>query len=119
MKKMMMVLMMVFGLSAVFAKPVEFETDDYIVIADDENVQKNFEGLSDVDIVAKIVNAMPKETVGKKAIYSYCRFTEVHEFTEEVDNYFMYSKDGTYMCIVQNLGDGREITIIFSLEPIE
>ena len=119
MKKMMMVLMMVFGLSAVFAKPVEFETDDYVVVADDETTPANFEGLSDIDIVAKIVNAVPKETAGKKAIYNCCNFTEVHEFTEKVDNYFMYSKDGKYMGLIQNLGDGREITILFLLEPIE
>ena len=114
-----MILTMIFGLSAVFAKPVDFEIDDYIVVADDEPTPKNFEGLSDVDIVAKIVNAMPKETVGKKAVYSCCNFSEVHEFTEKFDNYFMYSKDGTYMCIVQNLGDGREVTILFSLKTIE
>lgn len=119
MKKMLMVLMMVFGLSAAFAKPIDFEMDDYMVIADDEPTPKNFEGFSDVDIVARLVNAMPKETAGKKAIYSCCDFTEVHEFTKRVDNYFMYNKDGTYMCLVQNLGDGREVTILFSLEPIE
>lgn len=119
MKKIAMVLMMVFGLSAVFAKPVDFETDDYIFIADDETTPKNFEGLSDIDIVAKLVNAMPKETNGKKAIYSCCEFTEVHEVTEKFDNYFMYSKDGPYMALIQNLGDGREVTIVFLLEPIE
>ena len=119
MKKMMMVLVMVFGLSAVFAKPIDLETDDYIVLADDENTPKDFEGLSDVDIVAKLVNAMPKEMVGKKATYSCCEFTEVREFTEKVDNYFMYSKDGTHMGLVQNLGDGREIIIVFSLKPLE
>ena len=62
---------------------------------------------------------MPKETVGKRAFYSCCKFSEVHEFTEKVDNYFMYSKDGTHLGVVQNLGDGREVTILFSLEPIE
>ena len=114
-----MILVMVFGLSAVFAKPVDLETDDYIVIADDEATPKNFEGLSDVDIVAGLVNAMPKEMAGKKATYSCCEFTEVHEFTEKVDNYFMFSKDGTHMGVVQNLGDGRELTIVFNLKPIE
>lgn len=119
MKRMLMVLVMVFGLSAVFAKPVDFETDDYIVITDDENTPSDFGGLSDVDIVAKIVNAMPKETCGKKAIYSCCDISEASELAEKFDNLFMYSKDGTHLSLIQNLGDGREITIVFSLKPIK
>lgn len=114
-----MVLVMVFGLSVVFAKPVVFETDSYTFVADDETKRLDFEGRSEADIIAMAVNAMPKEISGKKAIYSCYEISKVHEITEKYFNYFLYSKDGTYMGIVQDLGDGRELTILFNLEPIE
>ena len=46
-----MTMMMVFGLSAVFAKPVDIETNSSFIFADDETKQADFSGLSDVEII--------------------------------------------------------------------
>ena len=112
----MMVLMMVFGLSAVFAKPVDFETDEYYVFTDDENVQEDFSGMSDLDIVATIVSSVPDKTGEYKNRYVDLVIDEVGEFSKKYFNCFMYSKDQTHFIVFQNLGDGRELAVLFQLE---
>lgn len=116
MKKMMMVLMMVFGLSTVFAKPVDFENDEYYLLTDDENVQKDFSGMDDLDIVATVVSSMPKKTGEYENRYASLKIGEVDEMSKKYSNYFMYSKDETHFIVVQNLGDGRELMIFYYLE---
>ena len=115
MKKMFMIMMMVFGLSAAFAKPVDFESDEYYIVTDDENVQKDFTGMSDLDIVATVVSSVPKKT-GEYA-YKYCtlRVGEVNELSKKYFSYFMFSKDQTHFVLFQNLGDGRQLMIYYQL----
>ena len=115
MKKMILVLMMVFGLSAAFAKPVDFESGDYYIITNDENEQTDFSGMSDLDIVARTVFAMPKKTGEYKNVYGDIMIDEVSELSKRYFNYFMFSKDETHFILVQNLGDGRELMICFEL----
>ena len=108
---------MVFGLSAVFAKPVEFETDDYIFITDDENTPKDFSGRSDEEIVAIVVNSFPQK-IGKYSVRYF-----MHKFENEIDvldekyfHYFFVSKDDTLLTLYQNLGDGRRLVVMFSMK---
>ena len=116
MKKMMMVLMMVFGLSAVFARPVYFENDEYYILTDDENVQKDFSGMDDLDIVATVVSSMPKKTGEYENRYVNLKIGEVNEMSKKYFNYFMYSKDQTHFIVFQNLGDGRQLMVYFQLK---
>lgn len=111
-----MVLMMVFGLSAVFAKPVDFENDEYYIITDDENVQKDFSGMDDLDIVATVVSSMPKKTGKYNNKYVSLKVSKVNEMSKKYFNYFMYSKDETHYILFQNLGDGRQLMIYYRLE---
>ena len=116
MKKVMMVLMMVFGLSAVFAKPVDFENDEYYILTDDENVQKDFSGMDDLDIVATVVSSIPKNTCEYENKYASLRIGKVNEMSKKYINYFMYSKDQTHFIVFQNLGDGRQLMIFYYLK---
>ena len=116
MKKMIMVLMMVFGLSAAFAKPVDLENDEYYILTDDENVQKDFSGMDDLDIVATVVSSMPKKTGEYDNKYVGLKIGKVNELSKKYFNYFMYSKDGTYFVLFQNLGDGRQLMVYYQLK---
>ena len=117
MKKMMMVLVMVFGLSAVFAKPVMIESEEFIFFSDDENKQSDFSVFSDEEIIAVIVNSFPQK-IGKYSV-SY----RMHKFENEIDaldekyfHYFFVSKDDTHLTLYQNLGDGRRLIVHFQLK---
>ena len=116
MKKMIMVLMMAFGLSAAFAKPVDLENDEYYILTDDENVQTDFSGMDDLDIVATVVSCVPKKTGEYKNKYVSLKIGEVNEMSKKYFNYFMYSKDGTHFILFQNLGDGRQLMVFYQLK---
>lgn len=116
MKKILTVLMMVFGLSAVFAKPVDFEIGEYYVLTNDENVQKDFSGMSDLDIVATVVSSVPKKTGEYKNRYVTLKIDEVDKISKKYFNYFMFSKDETHLIVTQNLGDGRELMVYYQLK---
>lgn len=116
MKKILMVLMMVFGLSAAFAKPVEFENDDYLIITDDENVQKDFSGMDDLNIVATVVSSMPKKTGEYDNKYASLKIGEVNEMSKKYFNYMMFSKEQKHFILFQNLGDGRQLMVFYYLK---
>ena len=116
MKKVFTIMMMAFGLSAAFAKPVDFENDEYYILTDDENVQKDFSGMDDLDIVATVVSSMPKKTGEYENRYANLMICEVNEMSKKYFNYFMYSKDQTHFIVFQNLGDGRQLMIFYYLK---
>ena len=111
-----MVLMMAFGLSVVFAKPVDFENDEYYIITDDENVQKDFSGMDDLDIVATVISCVPKKTGEYENKYVSLKIGEVNEMSKKYFNYFMYRKDETHFVVFQNLGDGRQLMVFYQLK---
>ena len=111
-----MVLMMVFGLSAVFAKPLTLETEEYYIITDDENEQKDFSGMDDLDIVATVVSSVPDKTGEYENRYVSLKIGEVNGLSKKYFNYFMYSKDQTHFILFQNLGDGRQLMVYFQLK---
>lgn len=116
MKKMMMIMMMVFGLSAAFAKPVDIENDEYYILTDDENEQKDFSGMDDLDIVATVVSSVPDKTGEYENRYANLMIGEVNEMSKKYFNYFMYSKDQTHFVVFQNLGDGRQLMVFYYLK---
>ena len=116
MKKILTVLMMVFGLSAVFAKPVEFERDDCYILTDDENIQTDFGERSVKEIITLILNAFPKKTGEYENKYVGFGICEVDELAEKYFNYLNISKYSSQVILVQNLGDGRQIMLRFKVE---
>ena len=117
MKKILTVLMMVFGLSAAFAKPVDIETNSSFIFADDETKQADFSGLSDVEIIVKVVNAIPEKTGEyKNVLYGIAFEKEYNELAKKYINYFQYSKYENTLNVVQNLGDGRVLYVFFNIE---
>lgn len=116
MKKMVMILMMVFGLSAAFAKPVDFEIDGYYFVTDDENEQADFSDMDDLDIVATVVSSMPDKTGEYKNKYTGLKIGEVDKMSKKYFNYFAYSKDRKHFMWVQNLGDGRQLMVFYYLK---
>lgn len=111
-----MVLVMVFGLSTAFAKPVDFETDEYYILTDDENVQKDFSGMDDLGIVATVISSVPDKTGEYENRYVHLMIGEVNEMSKKYFSYFMYSKDQTHFILFQNLGDGRQLMIYYLLK---
>lgn len=111
-----MILMMVFGLSTAFAKPVDFENDEYYILTDDENVQKDFSGMDDLDIVATVVSSIPKKTGEYENKYVDLKVGKANEMSKKYFNYFMYSKDETHFVVFQNLGDGRQLMVYYQLK---
>ena len=118
MKKMMIVLMMAFGLSAAFAKPVNLENDEYYILTDDEYVQRDFNGMDDLNIVATVMSCMPKKTGEYENEYIGLEICKVNEMSKKYFNYFMCSKDKTHFVFFQNLGDGRELRLYYHLKDI-
>ena len=119
MKKILTVLMMVFTMMAgsLFAKPVSIETDNYYIFADDETKQVDFSGLSDVEIIVKVVNAILEKTGEyKNVLYGIAFEKEDDELAKKYINYFQCTKDGRVLNAVQNLGDGRVLYIFFNIE---
>lgn len=116
MKKMIMVLMMIFGLSAAFAKPLDFEIDGYYIVTDDENKQADFSDMNDLDIVATVVSSMPDKTGEYKNKYAGLEIGEVNKMSEKYFNYFAYSKDRKHFIVFQNLGDGRQLMVFYYLK---
>ena len=112
----MMTLMMLFAVGCgAFAKPVVLENDSYYLIADDENKQKDFSGMSDSEIVATVVSAMPKKTGECKNKYVTFSISEANNLMKKYVNFFAYSKDKTHLSDFQNLGDGRQLAIYYEL----
>ena len=112
-----MVLAMVFGLSAVFAKPVAIESEEFVFISDDENKQSDFSGHSDEEIVAIVVNSFPQKIGKHSVIYNMYKFeNEIDALDEKYFHYFFVSKDETYLALYQNLGDGRRLVVLFQLK---
>lgn len=112
-----MILAMVFGLSAAFAKPVAFETEEFVFFSDDENKQSDFSGYSDEEIVAVIVNSFPQKIGKYSVVYSLHKFeNEIDAFDEKYFHYFFVSKDDTCLTLYQNLGDGRRLIVHFQLK---
>ena len=118
MKKILTVLMMTLMMAgSLFAKPVDFETDNYYIVADDETKQVDFSGLSDVEIIVKVVNAIPEKTGEyKNVLYGIVFEKEDDKLAKKYINYFQYTKDGRILNVAQNLGDGRVLYVFFNIE---
>ena len=111
MKKMIMVLMMVFGLSAAFAKPVVFNVGDSQILTDDENKLMYYTG-TDEDMRAKMLDI---ELFGVYP-YNVTIEEEIYWVSEKFYYYILVAKDASYALNVINLGFGRKAVAFYDLK---
>lgn len=114
MKKIIMILMMIFGLSAVFAKPVTFKDGDSQIFVDDENEPSHFYYMSDEEIV------MAMHEIDFFEVYpSDVTIEEADWISEKFYEYALLAKDLSYALAVINLGDGRQVVAFYDLKSLE
>lgn len=122
-----MVLMMVFGLSAAFVScattaPVDtsvyIDAGDWFVATNSDNEPVYFDTYSDDRKVEIYKSLVPEEINGKRVVYDGFEFHEVGWVAEEYYTYFLVKKDETYMVVVDNVGDGRELRLYNYLKDI-
>lgn len=122
-----MVLVMVFGLSAVFVgcattssadTGVVIDTGDWLIITNSDNEPLYFDEYSDNKKVEICKALAPAEINGKRLVYDGFEFSEVTVAAEMYHTYFFVKKDKTYMVLVINMGDGRELRLYYYLKDI-
>lgn len=114
MKKIIMILMMIFGLSAVFAKPVTFKDGDSQIFVDDENEPPHLYYMSDEEIV------MAMHEIDFFEVYpSGVTIEEADWISEKFYEYALLAKDLSYALAVINLGDGRQVVAFYDLKSLE
>lgn len=127
MKKILMVMMMVFGLSTTFVScattssvdtSAVIDTGDWLIITSSDNRPVYFGEISDARKVEICKSAVPEEINGKHLLYDGLEFNKVGSVAEKYYSYFFVKKDMTYMVVVSNIGDGRELELYYRLEDI-
>ena len=127
MKKMIIVLMMVFGLSAVFVScattaPVDtgvyIDAGDWFIATNSDNTPTYFNGYSDSKKVEIYKSIAPEEINGKHLVYDGFEFNKVSLITKKYCSHFFVKKDETYMILVNDIGDGRELRLFYYLKDI-
>ena len=116
MKKIITVLMVLMVATSVFAKPIVLKSDVGFLVANDERKPNDFSGMSDEEILALILECMPKEINGRKPVYLKHEITKIDEYAEKYNNYIMVDYEQTVACVGENLSDGRMIVITYMLE---
>lgn len=127
MKKMIMILMMVFGLSAVFVScattsPVDtdvtIDAGDWVIATNSNNKPTYFDTYSDSRKVEIYKALAPEELNGKHLLYDGFEFHKAGWVAEKYYTYFLVKKNETYMVLVVNVGDGRELRLFYHLKDI-
>lgn len=113
MKKITLFVLTLMMAGTLFAKPVNIEKNYYYILTDDENPQTDFSDLSDTDIISLVVSSFPKKIGEYEYKYTGFSFEEVDELSEKYFNYLIVYKNNSRMLLVQNLGDGRQLTVMF------
>ena len=122
-----MVFMMVFGLSAVFVScattaPVDtgvtIDAGDWFIATNSDNTPTYFDEYSDSRKV-EIYKALAPEEIGRKRlVYDGFEFHKASPITEKYYTYLFVKKDETYIVLVNNIGDGRELRLYYHLKDI-
>lgn len=119
MKKIITVLMVLMVATSMFAKPIVLKSDVGFLVANDERKPNDFSGMSDEEILALILECMPKEVNGRKPIYLEHEITKIDEYAKKYNNYIMVNYEQTVACLGENLSDGRMMVITYILEKID
>lgn len=131
MKKMVMILMMVFGLSAAFvgcATTSSVDTcatidagDWFLIAIRDIELASYLTTFSDNKKVEICKAFIAEEINGKRLLFDGFEFHKVGQVAEKYNLYTLYTfvkKDETYMVYVINIGDGRELRLYYHLKDI-
>ena len=118
MKKIIIVLMVLMVATSMFAKPIVLKSDAGFLVANDERKPNDFSGKSDEEILAIILECMPKEINGRKPVYLEHEITKIDEYAKKYNNYIAVDYEQTVACLGENLGNGRMIFITYMLEKI-
>ena len=119
MKKIITILFAVLAMSSIFAKPIVLKSNVGFLVANDERKPNDFSGKSDEEILALILECMPKEINGRKPVYLKHEITKIDEYAEKYNNYLMVDYKQTVARLGENLGNGRMIVINYRLEKID
>ena len=128
MKKILMVLMMVFGLSAVFVSCATTSSVDTRVVIDagdwfittvsDSEPITYLADYSDSKKVEICKSFIAEEINGKRLLFDGFEFHKVGWAAEKYYVYTLVKKDETYMVYVVNVEDGRELRLFYHLKGI-
>ena len=119
MKKIITVLMVLTVATSMFAKPIVLKSDVGFLVANDERKPNDFSGMSDEEILALILECMPKEINGRKPVYLEHEITKIDKYAKKYNNYIAVDNEQTVACLGENLSDGRMIVITYMLEKID
>ena len=111
MKKIVMVLMMVFSLSVVFAKPVVFDVGNSKILTDDENklivYTGTYEDLCTEMLGIELFGVYPSGVTIDE---------EIDWVSEKFNSYILVAKDVSYALNVINLGFGLRAVAFYDLK---
>ena len=127
MKKLVMVLMMVFGLfafvSCATTSPVDtsvvIDKGDWLIITSSDNEPLTYMYTFSDNKKVEICKALaPEEVNGKHLVYDGFEFHKADKYVEMYYTYSFVKKDETYVVLVNNIGDGRELRLYYYLKDI-
>ena len=122
-----MVLMMAFTVMVGFVgcattAPVStgvfIDRGDWFIATSSDNTPTYFDGYSDNRKVEIHKSLAPEEINRKHLVYDGFEFHKVSPVAEKYYTYSFVKKDETYMVLVNNLGDGRELRLYYHLKDI-
>ena len=119
---MMVVAMMIGFVSCATTAPantgVSIDFGDWFVATNSDNTPVYFDEFSDDRKVEIYKSFAPEEINGKRLVYEGFEFSKVDRIAEKYYTYFFVKKDETYIVLVNNIGDGRELSLYYRLEDI-
>ena len=127
MKKIAMVLMIAFTMMVGFVScattaPVDngvyIDRGDWFITTSSDNTPTYFDEYSDNRKVEIYKSLAPEEINRKLLVYDGFEFQKVSPVAEKYCTYFFVKKDETYMVLVNNIGDGRELRLYYHLKDI-
>lgn len=127
MKKMITVLMVVVTMmlgfvSCATTSPVDtgvaIDAGDWFIATNSDNTPTYFDEYSDARKVEIYKSLVTEEINGKRLVYDDFEFHKVSPVAEKYYTYFFVKKDETYMVVVNNIGDGRELRLYYQLKDI-
>ena len=122
-----MILMMAFTMMFAFVNcattsPVDtgvyIDAGDWFITTNSDNEPTYFDEYSDDRKVEIYKSLVTEEINGKHPVYDGFEFHKVGWVAEKYYTYFLVKKDETYMVVVVNVGDGRELRLYHYLKDI-
>lgn len=99
---------------------VTIDAGDWIIATNSDNKPTNYLDTYPDSKKVEICKALaPEEINGKHLLYDGFEFHEVGWVAKKYYTYIFVKKDETYMVLVINTGDGRELRLYYHLKDVE